>query len=309
MIEKTFEFEGKQDVQIFVRKWMPETGEIKGILQISHGMQEHSGRYTEFGEFLTKQGYIVYINDHRGHGKTAKKPEDIGILAEKDGWNLVVDDLHKLSKIIKEAYPNSPLFLFGHSFGSFTARTYITRFKDILSGVIISGTNGKSGALVALGKSIASFQGFVKGKTAKTKLLTGMSFKGFNDSFKPTKTPFDWLSKDNARNQNYWDDPLCGVMFSNRFFYDMFSMICYVNSKVAKNNVPTDLPMYIFSGEMDPVGEFGKEVKLVYNNYKELGVKDINLKLYEGGRHEMLNETNRQEVFEDIFNWLEAHKK
>ena len=309
MIEKTFEFEANQNAQIFVRKWMPETTDIKGVLQIAHGMQEHSKRYTEFGEYMTNKGYVVYINDHRGHGQTAKTIDKLGFFAEKNGWNLIVEDQFILSKKIKEEYPDVPLFLLGHSMGSFIARIYATLYKNEIDGLIISGTNKKPATLLQFGKLMSNAQGLFKGKKAKSFLLTGMSFKGNNDRFKPTKTAFDWLSKDHERNLNYKNDKFCGTIFSNRFFYDMFSMLLYLNSKKSYQETPTDLPLLIFSGSMDPVGDYGKEVKLVYNNYKNIGVKDIKLKLYDEGRHEMLNETNRTEVFEDIFKWLEEHNQ
>ena len=309
MIKKTFEFEASQNVKIFVRKWLPETEEVKGILQISHGMQEHSGRYSEFAEFMTKNGYIVYAIDDRGHGQTAKTVENLGFFAEKNGWNLVVEDAYILSKKIKEEYPNFPLFLLGHSMGSFIARIYATKYKDIIDGLLISGPNKKPNALLYFGKTMAFLQGIFKGKRAKSKLLTGMSFKGNNDPFKPTKTPFDWLSRNYERNLDYQQDEFCGTVFTNRFFYDMFSMLIYLNNKKSYENTPKDLPIFIFAGSMDPVGGFGKEVKLVYNNYKNIGVKDIKLKLYDEGRHEMLSETNRKEVFTEIYEWLEAHKK
>ncbi|MBN2891834.1 MAG: lysophospholipase [Bacteroidales bacterium] len=308
MNENTFVLKGKNDVEIFVRKWLPEKEEIKGVLQISHGMAEHSNRYREFGEYMTSKGYVVYANDHRGHGQTAKTVEKVGFFGPKDGWKLVVDDVQRLAEKIKEEYPELPHFLFGHSMGSFVARVLITDKSELFNGAIISGTNGKSGFIVSSGIFLAKMQGLLKGKTKSSQLLTDMSFKGYNDPFKPIKTPYDWLSRDYDRNKDYCDDPFCGTVMSNRFFVDMLSMIGFANNKSNMNKISKDLPILLFSGAMDPVGNFGKEVEQVYNIFKNLGVKDINLKLYEGGRHEMLNETNRQEVYEDVFNWLEEKR-
>jgi alpha-beta hydrolase superfamily lysophospholipase len=308
MKEIEFRFDAKDGEKIFVRKWLPEN-EIKCILQISHGMAEHSPRYREFGEYLTQRGIAVYINDHRGHGQTAKSLEEVGFFAPKKGWELVVSDIHELTKIIAKENPNKPVFIFGHSMGSLALRANLMKYENLYYGAIISGTNAKKGALVQVGRTISLLQGFFKGKRKSSKFMTGLSFKGFNTPFKPLKTPFDWLSRDEERNKNYWDDPYCGTVFSNRFFYDMLTMINFINCKKSLENLPKELPLLFISGKMDPVGSFGVEAPIVYNKYKELGVKDIEIKMYENARHEMLNEINRKEVFEDIFNWIEKHIK
>jgi alpha-beta hydrolase superfamily lysophospholipase len=305
----TFEFTAKDGQKIFVRQWLPDNNEINAIIQVAHGMAEHSGRYTEFAEFFASKGFAVYVNDHRGHGQTAKDLKNVGFLAPNNGWQLVLDDVHQLTQIIKEKHPNKPIFLLGHSFGSMLARAYILEYANDINGVIISGTTGTEGFIVDAGKFLASLQGIFKGKNKPSKLLTGMSFKGYNDPFKPTKTPFDWLSRDEERNKNYWKDPYCGTIFSNRFFYDMLSLIKYINKATNYQKIPQNLPVLFISGTMDPVGEFGKGVKKVYNKFKQKGVQDINLKLYEGGRHEMLNETNRKEVYQDIFDWIGKYIK
>jgi len=301
----SFEFESVDGKKIYVKKWMPETT-AKGVLQISHGMAEHVERYNEFAEYLTNNGFIVYANDHRGHGQTAE-PDKLGFFTSKNGWKLVIDDVRKLSEIIKEQNPDLPLFLLGHSMGSLIARANVMMCKPIIDGVIFSGTSAAGGAIVGVGKMISSFQGLFKGKTKPSKLMTGMTFKGYNDPFKPTKTPFDWLSSDYDRNKNYWDDKFCGFVCPNRFFFDLLSVIQYINKPQNIKNIPVDLPIYFYSGAMDPVGQFGKDVPIIYNKYKDLGVKDIKIKLYDGGRHEMLNETNRQEVYADVLEWLNQH--
>lgn len=305
MTENTFTFESKGNVKIFVRKWMPEDNTPKAVFQIAHGMAEHSIRYKEFVEFLTNLGYVVYAHDHRGHGKTAGLPEDVGNFALENGWELVVEDIYNLAKKIKDENPNLKHFILGHSMGSFITRTLLTKYDIKFDGAIISGTNFKRGFIVNSGKFLGKIQGAIKGKTKPSKLLDKMSFGSYNKPFKPIKTQFDWLSRDYDRNKDYVDDPYCGVVMSNRFFVDMLTLIGYANNFENMNKVPKDLPIFIFSGAMDPVGEFGKEVEAVYNKYKTLGVKDIKLKLYEGGRHEMLNETNRQEVYNDITTWIE----
>ena len=306
MKEIYFDFEADDGKKIFAKKWLPD-GKTIAVVQISHGMAEHVERYNEFAQYLSSKNIAVYANDHRGHGKNAD-PKKLGFFADKNGWELVVSDVHKLTEIISNENPKIPVFIIGHSMGSMIARAYLIKLRDnLLSGAIISGTSGKSGFIVSSGKFIAKVQGLFKPKWYRSKLMTGISFKGYNDPFKPTKTPFDWLSRDDERNKDYWNDKLCGFACSNRFFYDMLSMLSMVNKNENIKKTSKNIPMFFISGSMDPVGEFGKDVKMIYNKYKEFGVKDIKIKLYEGGRHEMLNETNRQEVFSDLFEWITLH--
>jgi len=301
-----FEFEAKDGKKISAKKWIPENTPV-AVLQISHGMAEHVERYNEFAQFLNSQGVIVYANDHRGHGKTAD-PKKLGFFSDNEGWKLVIDDVRQLTKIIKDENEDTPIFLLGHSLGSMIARNYLIHHPDnLLSGAIISGTAGKTGFIISAGKFIAKMQGVFKPKWYRSKLMTGMSFNGYNDKFKPTKTPFDWLSRDHERNQDYWNDKFCGFICSNSFFYDMLTMLSIMNDQKNINKTSNEIPMFFFSGAMDPVGEFGKDVQLVYNKYKLAGVKDLKLKLYEGGRHEMLNETNRKEVYNDVYQWIKEH--
>lgn len=306
MNEQYFKFLSEDGLELNAKKWLPEN-KPGAVLQIAHGMAEHVERYNEFANFLNSNDIAVYANDHRGHGKNSE-PKKLGYFADKDGWKLVLSDTVKLTETIKKEHPDSPIFLLGHSMGSMLTRTYLIKHNDnFLSGVIISGTSGKNGFIVTAGKITAKLQGVFKPKWYRSKLLTGMSFKGYNDPFKPTKTPYDWLSRDEERNQNYMEDKFCGFVCSNSFFVDMLTMLGIVNNKKNIETSPKNIPMFFLSGTMDPVGDFGKEVTDVYNKYKNAGVKDIKLKLYDGGRHEMLNETNRNEVFKDVLEWLKQH--
>ncbi len=304
----TFTYKDKNGSEIFVRKWSPDNSEVKGTLQVVHGMAEHSGRYEEFAEFLTEKGFILYANDHKGHGLTGKNNKSLGFFANKNGWLQVIEDVIELSKIVKKENPDTKHFMLGHSMGSFILRSVVAIENKIADGVIVSGTNYKKGFVLSSGKFIAKLQGLFSGKRKKSIFLTKMSFKDYNKNFEPKKTVFDWLSRDYDKNYAYKKDPFCGIIMSNRFFVDIFSLIQFANSEKNMKNVSKELPMFFIAGNMDPVGEFGKEVEAVYNKYKSLGVKDIKLKLYDEGRHEMLNETNRQEVYADILSWLEQKK-
>lgn len=308
MIRKDFVFKSEDGTDVFVYNWLPDDGvKTKGIVQISHGMAETAKRYERFAELLTENGYIVYANDHRGHGKTAKTIEDLGYLADEDGFNWLVKDLHKLTNIIKKENDSMPLFLFGHSMGSFAGQKYIMLHGNELDGLILSGSNGKQGIILNVGTIVAKREVKKNGRKAKSTKLDKLSFGGFNKEFKPNRTDFDWLSRDNDEVDKYIDDPFCGTVFTAGYFYDFLTGLKEIEDEDNLKMIPKDLPIYIFSGDKDPVGKFGKGVINLVNRYKEYGVKDISYKLYKDGRHEMLNEINRDEVMDDIINWLDNH--
>ena len=308
MIRKDFIFKSEDGIDVFVYNWLPDDGvKTKGIVQISHGRAETAKRYERFAELLTENGYIVYANDHRGHGKTAKTIEDLGYLADEDGFNWLVKDLHKLTNIIKKENDSMPLFLFGHSMGSFAGQKYIMLHGNELDGLILSGSNGKQGIILNVGTIVAKREVKKNGRKAKSTKLDKLSFGGFNKEFKPNRTDFDWLSRDNDEVDKYIDDPFCGTVFTAGYFYDFLTGLKEIEDKDNLKMIPKDLPIYIFSGDKDPVGKFGKGVINLVNRYKEYGVKDISYKLYKDGRHEMLNEINRDEVMDDIINWLDNH--
>lgn len=308
MIRKDFVFKSEDGTDVFVYNWLPDDGvKTKGIVQISHGMAETAKRYERFAELLTENGYIVYANDHRGHGKTAKTIEDLGYLADEDGFNWLVKDLHKLTNIIKKENDSMPLFLFGHSMGSFAGQKYIMLHGNELDGVILSGSNGKQGIILNVGTIVAKREVKKNGRKAKSTKLDKLSFGGFNKAFKPNRKDFDWLSRDNDEVDKYMDDPFCGTVFTAGYFYDFLTGLKEIEDEDNLRMIPKDLPIYIFSGDKDPVGKFGKGVINLVNRYKKYGVKDISHKLYKDGRHEMLNEINRDEVMDDIINWLDNH--
>lgn len=303
MKKTEFTFKAKDQQDIFVYQWSPSSDAV-GVIQIAHGMAEHAGRYQRFAEYLTGKGFIVYANDHRGHGKTAGSLEKVGFFAQKNGWHLVTDDLKQLTDMIAEQNPGLPIFLLGHSMGSLLIRTYLTKYHENIKGVILSGTSGESGFMVKMGKMVSKILASVKGKKAPCKMLDQMSFGKFNQSFKPNRTKFDWLSRDEAEVDKYIDDPYCGAVFSTQFFNDMLSGVDYNNQAENIAKIPKDMAVYFIAGSLDPVGEKGEGVKRVFNGYQKAGIKDVELKLYPEARHEILNETNKQEVYQDITNWI-----
>lgn len=305
MKSETFTYTDETGLDIFVYKWIP-AGEIKGAVQIAHGMSETAARYERLAEKLTGQGYIVYANDHRGHGKTAGNPEKVGHLGD-DGFNDMVRNMKQLQEIIEKENPGLPVFILGHSMGSFLLQRYICLYGDRLKGALFSGSNGKQGLLLHIGRFIAWLEVLFKGRGFRSKRLDKLSFGGFNKPFKPNRTAFDWLSRDEAEVDKYVNDPFCGQVFTAGFFYDLTGGLKMIEKKKEIRKVSKELPIYIFSGDRDPVGNFGKGVMRLVNSYRDLGITDVQYRLYEGGRHEMLNETNRDQVMEDVADWLNGH--
>ena len=306
MRSENFTFKSEDGVQVTAFKWLPEENAgPKAVVQISHGMAEHSARYERFAGTLVKAGYAAFSNDHRGHGKTAGPLENVGFFAEENGWRLVVEDMRRLTDIIKKEYPDIPVFLFGHSMGSILSRSYIFSYGRDIKGVILSGTGGDPGLLGKIGMLITKLEIKRKGKKYRSPLLTRLSFGNFNSSFKPNRTDFDWLSRDETEVDKYIDDPYCGGMFTAGFYLDLLKGLDEVNSPDNMQKVPHDLPIFIFSGDKDPVGKDTKGVMQVYRAYRKAGVKDVSHKFYTGGRHEILSETNREEVYADVIRWLD----
>lgn len=289
---------------LFVRTWLPD-GEPKAVVQLAHGMAEHSGRYERLAQDLTDAGYAVWIHDHRGHGDTAATPEDEGYFCDDDGWGAAVADMRTVTTAAREAHPGLPLFLMGHSMGSLLGRDYVTRYGHDLAGAVFSGTGGDQGLLGKVGQLVATVEGRVRGRRHTSRLMNALTFGDFNKSFKPARTDFDWLSRDPEQVDRYVADPRCGQVFSSGFFADLLRGVNSLPGLVSR--VPKDLPVYFFSGDRDPVGGNGEGVKGVADAFRRAGVADVTCRLYPGGRHEMLNETNRDEVVADLLAWLDAH--
>lgn len=289
---------------IHVREWIPE-GEVRGVLQISHGVAEYIDRYSDFAAFLTSNGFAVVGNDHLGHGKSFINEDDLGFFSEKDGWNDVVDDMEKLRQLSAKKWPKVPYFLFGHSMGSFLVRTYLIRYaKTPLSGVILSGTGHNPSVVVAGGRLMSRIEVKKRGLRFKSAKMNDMAFGSFNKGFEPHRTDFDWLSSDGALVDAYVADPLCGFVPTVGLFRDMMDGLSVISKPGNLKKMNKDLPVYFMSGRMDPVGGNGKGVRKVYDMFLAAGMKDVLVKFYENGRHEMLNESNKDIVFGDILNWI-----
>ncbi len=302
---ESFTFKALDGADIFARAWLPSTA--KGVVQIAHGMAEHCLRYDWFARELVEQGFAVYANDHRGHGETAPSEDKLGYFADKDGWDTVVTDLKSLTDVIREKHPGCPVFLFGHSMGSFLSRDYIAHYGKDLAGVALSGTAGDPGLLGKAGLMVSKTQAFFKGGKSPSPLMDKLSFGAYNKAFAPNRTPFDWLSRDPAQVDAYVKDPFCGFLCSTQFYVDLLTGILKISSPEHIAKTPVSLPIYLFSGSMCPVGENGKGVQKTYQAFQKAGITDLSIKLYDQGRHEMLNEINREEVASDAIAWFKAH--
>ncbi len=273
------------------------------LLQLSHGMCEYIGRYHWFMEALCEQGFVVFGNDHIGHGESSEA-EDYGFFAEKGGYRHLVTDLHRMSVIVREHYPELPLFLFGHSMGSFVARLYTAKYGEELAGAIYCGTCGPN-PVARAGASLAAAVAKFKGARHRSNALTKMAFGGYNNHYAESRTAYDWLTRDEAVVDRYLEDPKCTFLFTASGYKDLFQLVDRCNRKSCFRAVPKDLPVLLIAGDMDPVGDYGKGVLAVQEKLLEQGVQDVSMILYPNARHELLNELNRNEVLEDIRFWLQ----
>ena len=284
--------------------WEPECAQIKGVLQLVHGMCEYIDRYHDFAVYMTEQGYAVIGHDHLGHGQSMNGPEDQGYFADQDGAQIVVEDIHRITEFGKNRWYGKPWFILGHSMGSFMVRCYLTRYSRELSGAIIMGTGVIPGGVAKLGRTLANVIGKTRGYHHPSKLLTDMVLGGNNKPFKPARTDCDWLSKDESIVDRYVEDPLCGFMFTAGAFRDFFTVMADLADQVEFDRIRRNLPILITMGEIDPVGG-AKAGEALNAQFAEMGMTDVTLQVYPGDRHEILNELDRKTVYEDILKWVE----
>ena len=293
---------------IRAKKYLPD-GEAKAIVQIAHGIAEHIDRYAEFMEFLAGNGYIVVANDHLGHGKSINGPEDLGFFAARDGWNYVLRDMEKLHDRTVKEHPGLPYVMFGHSMGSFLTRTYLIRYPGKYDAAILSGTGHQAKPMVLGGYALASAAVKLYGPRKVGDKLNSIAFGAYNKGFENPRTAFDWLSRDEAQVDKYIADPLCGFVATVSLFRDMMGGIKFITDQKNINTMSRTQPVYFMSGDCDPVGDNGKGVERAYKAFCDAGLHDVMIRLYPGGRHEMLNEVNKYDVYQDILSWLKEKVK
>ena len=283
--------------------FIPE-GEVRGVVQISHGMIDYIGRYKLLAEALTAAGYVLAGNDHLGHGSTVATDEDFGFFASKGGYSYVVDDLKKMTDLLRAEFPGAPLVLLGHSMGSFLARLYSVKYPDAIDAVIIHGTAGPNPAL-PFGKAVIGLMKLFCSERKRSPFIRSLAEGGYNNAFDKSEGEGAWLTRDGAMVADRPNDKRTNFIFTISGYGDLFEMLSLVNAKKWYSSFPKQLPALVISGDCDPVGDFGKGVRYVYDNLKKNGAK-VDLKLYEGARHELFNETNREEVFSDLISWIEG---
>lgn len=285
-------------------KWEP-TGSPLGVIHIAHGLAEHAGRYARTAKSLNSSGYIVYAHDMRGHGKSAQSQDDLGFLAEENGWERVVSDVAEMIATEAETHADLPVILLGHSMGSYLAQQMMFEHPNLLQAVILSAPNGKPTMLAKAGRAIARAERLRLGKRGRSQLINSLTFGKFNEEFAPVETPFDWLSRDSAEVKLYFNDARCGFISTTQLWVDFLDGVSTLAQPTQKRKIPTTLPVYIVAGSRDPVCAYGKGAEALVEEYKEAGLRDVTFKLYPEARHELLNETNRYEVINDLVNWLE----
>ena len=278
-----------------------------GIVEIAHGMVDYVERYRPLAEFLCEKGYVVAGNDHLGHGKTVNQASEFGFFAEKGGVDFVLADLYEMNKTLHTNYPTLPIFLLGHSMGSFIARLYAERHPHSISGLIIHGTAGPN-PLLPLGKALTAVTELLRGPMYRSKFVRNLAFSGYNKRFPKEEGHNAWLTRNFEAVSDKDKDERGGFMFTVSGYRDLFRMLGKSNSRSWFKNYPKSLPTLIVSGDADPVGDYGKGPAYVYKKLMISGAERLDLKLYRGARHELFNETNADEVFGDLYAWLESVK-
>jgi alpha-beta hydrolase superfamily lysophospholipase len=291
--------------RIYFREYLPET-EAKGVVQLAHGVAEHSIRYENFARHLAEHGYVVVANDHLGHGRSIAGEEELGHFPEVGGWDKVVADIGKLHTLTAARFPARPYFLFGHSMGSYLVRSYIIRRNSGLDGVILSGSGQQSRAVLTVGRLQCDRVIRKHGVNVKSQMLHDLAFGKNNSMIKNPRTAFDWLSRDAAAVDAYVADLLCGFVSSAGLYREMVNGIDYCSRARNIARMKKELPILFLSGDNDPVGDYGEGVIRVYRSFLKAGMMKVTMRLYHEGRHEMLNELNRAEVYADVLEWLNA---
>lgn len=290
--------------KIHARMAIPDR-EVRGVVQIAHGIAEYINRYDGFMHFLAENGFVAVGNDHLGHGQSIAIPEEQGIFAEKDGWKYVLDDMDKLHKIMKEKYPDVPYIFFGHSMGSFLVRHYAILHPDQPDLLIVCGTGHQEAALVKGGNAMAKLGVAISGPRKIGKLLNQVAFGSYTKGIENLHTPFDWLNRNPAEVDKYANDPLCGFIPTVSLFRDMMGGVAFITDEKNIAMMNKETPVLFIAGGDDPVGDKGEGVKRAVQAFQTAGVKDVTMKLYPGARHEILLELNRDEVMGDVLAWIE----
>ena len=288
--------------------WSDKTKNPIGILQIIHGMAEYIDRYDDFARFMVGKGFVVVGDDHLGHGDSVGENGTYGYFCKKDPATVLVRDEHRLKKLMEAKYPGVPYYILGHSMGSFIARNYLNRYGSGILGMIVMGTGNQSKALLSASKVLVGLTGFFCGEKHVAKFINKLAFGTFNRAIEDVKTNVDWLTKDEAIVDKYIADERCGFTFTVNGFRGLFELIYRLQKPKNLVTIPKKIPVFFVSGEEDPVGDYGEGVIGAKNDLVRAGLENVSMKLYPGDRHEILNETDKDIVYQDIYEWLESIK-
>jgi alpha-beta hydrolase superfamily lysophospholipase len=291
------------DLSIY--RWLPDVPP-RAVVQVVHGLAEHAGRYARLAAALNRAGYAVYAGDLRGHGRTAAGPADLGFFAESGGWKKCLGDLRLLNRRIASDHPGLPVFMLGHSMGSFLVQDFIGTHGDALAGAVLSGSDGKPSAMAAAGRWVARLEKLRLGARARSALIHALAFGAYNQPFRPARTPADWLSRDPAEVDKYLADPLCNFVPAAQLWIDLLDALGRIARPAHLRAVPKSLPIYVIAGACDPVSASTKGLEKLLAAYRRAGLEQVAHRFYPGARHELFNETNRDEVTRDLIAWLDA---
>lgn len=290
------------NVYVSIRK---PIGQSIGHVHILHGMAEHSGRYDEAADYFVSEGYVVTAHDHRGHGKTAAANGKRGHFGDESGFERVVHDVFEVVTYVKNHLKTENFILLGHSMGSFIARRFIQLHGEMVDRVVLSGTGDDGGIARFGGIAIGHLSGKRNGYQRPNELLDTLVFGGFNRGIKKPATKFDWLSKNNTHVFSYLSDEYCGFIPTTQFFIDLFGGLGIIHRKQEIEKIPKALPILLFAGTEDPVGNHGKALWKVAKQYDAAGITDVTVLLFDNGRHELLNDSSRPEVIQAVLEWIE----
>ncbi len=306
MRKEEFYFDSRDNqTKIHAVRWIPEGEKPQAIVQIVHGMAEYVERYEELAAFLTERNILVTGEDHLGHGKSIRADKNPGYFCPQDPATVVVRDVHRLKKMTQEQYPGIPYLILGHSMGSFITRNYLCRYGSGIQGAILVGTGMQPKALILLSKIIAGIQRVFMGDNHVSGLLNAAAFGAYNRKITSPRTNVDWLTKDEKKVDRYIQDSLCGFTFTVNGFRTLFELISRIHKKENLKKIPKDLPVHFASGKDDPVGDYEKGVQAAYESLLNVGMEKVSIKLYDTDRHELLNETDRKTVMQDLYSFIE----
>lgn len=304
---QTFRLPGVDGASLFVRAWLPSPQRpIKGLVQVVHGVAEHSGRYEGVAARLAERGYAVYAQDLRGHGRTASGERALGLFAERDGWSLSLTDLERVTAHLEGRYPGRPLALIGHSMGSFLAQHHAMLHGERLAALVLSGSDMRPAALFRLGAVLAGIVSTVRGPTHRSRWVNFLFIGNFKYHVRGRRTDFDWLTRNGQSVEEYRRDPLCGWDATATLWRDVCQGLIYVNASKHRRAMPARLPMLLLAGGADALNGGGRRVRRLADAYRAAGVERVDASVYPGARHEVFNETNRAAVYRELVDWLDA---